>query len=97
MLNLYLVFTIKSFDIVADSSSRVGLILSLLIYYYSVLIASSFNIVLRCLRSLALLKFLKILELIYLKISLLLKCGLKLIFKVIIKLEVILKAITNLS
>ena len=81
----------------AYSSSRVRLILSLLIYYYSVLIASSSNIVLRCLRLLALLISLKILELVYLKINLLLKCGLKLMSKVIIKLEVILEAIINLS
>ena len=95
MLNLYLVSTIKSFNIVADGSSRVGLILSLLIYYYSVLIVSSFNIVLRRLRLLALLIFLKILKLVYLKVSLLLKCSLKLISKVIIKLKVILETVAS--
>ena len=98
MLNLYLVFTIKSFNIIANNSSRVELILSLLIYYYSVLIASSFNIVLRRLRSLALLIFLKILKLVYLKVSLLLKCSLKLISRVAIELlEVILEAMGDLG
>ena len=67
----------------ANSSSKVELFLSLLIYYYSVLIVSFSNIVLKYLRSLALLISLKILELVYLKVSLLLKCSLKLIFKVI--------------
>ena len=82
----------------ANSSSRVGLILSLLIYYYSVLIVSFFNIVLRRLRLLALLISLKILELVYLKISLLLKCSLKLMSRVIIELlKVILEAISNLG
>ena len=82
----------------ANSSSRVELILSLLIYYYSVLIVSSFNIALRYLRLLILLISLKILKLVYLKISLLLKCSLKLIFRVIIKLlKVILEAISNLG
>ena len=79
----------------ANYSSRVELILSLLIYYYSVLIVSFFNIVLRRLRSLALLISLEILGLVYLKVNLLLKCGLKLIFRVIIKLEVILEAISS--
>ena len=98
MLNLYLVFTIKSFNIIANSSGRVGLILSLLIYYYSVLIAFFFNIALRRLRLLALLISLEILELVYLEVSLLLKGSLKLISKVIIELlEVILEAISNLG
>ena len=82
----------------ANSSGRVELILSLLIYYYSVLIASSSNIALRRLRSLALLIFLEILELVYLKVSLLLKCGLKLISRIIIELlKIILKTIDNLG
>ena len=82
----------------ANCSSRVELILSLLIYYYSVLIVSFSNIALRRLKLLLLLIFLKILELVYLKVSLLLKCSLKLIFKVIIKLlKVILKTISNLG
>ena len=75
----------------ADGSSRVELILSLLIYYYSFLELSSSNLTLR------LLILLEKLGLVYLKVSLLLKCGLKLIFKVIIKLEIILEAIANLS
>ena len=66
----------------ANSSGRVELILSLLIYYYSVLIASFSNIALRRLRSLALLIFLEILRLVYLEVSLLLKCSFKLISKV---------------
>ena len=95
MLSLYLVFTIKNFNIIANYSSRVELILSLLIYYYSILIASFSNIALRRLRSLALLIFLKILKLVYLKVSLLLKCSLKLISKVIIKLKVILETVAS--
>ena len=91
MLNLYLVFTIKSFNIIANSNSRVKLILSLLIYYYSLLELSSSNLILR------LLILLKKLGLIYLKVSLLLKCGLKLISKVIIELKIILEVIANLS
>ena len=79
----------------ADCSSGVELILSLLIYYYSVLIASSFNIALRRLRSLALRISLKMIRLVYLKVSLLLKYSLKLIFRVIIKLKIILEAIAS--
>ena len=97
MLNLYLVSTIKSFNIIANSSGRVKLILSLLIYYYSVLIAFFFNVILRRLRLLASLISLEILGLVYLEVSLLLKCSLKLIFKIIIELKVILEAIANLS
>jgi len=77
---------------VANSSSKVGLILSLLIYYYSFLKLSSSNLTLR------LLILLEKLDLVYLKVSLLLKCSLKLMSKIIIKLlEVILKAIDNLG
>ena len=76
----------------ANSSSKVGLILSLLIYYYSFLKLSSSNLTLR------LLILLEKLDLVYLKVSLLLKCSLKLMSKIIIKLlEVILKAIDNLG
>ena len=72
----------------ANNSSRVGLILSLLIYYYSLLGLSSSNLTLR------LLILLKKLSLVYLKINLLLNYYLKIISRVIIKLlKVILKTI----
>ena len=74
----------------ANNSSRVRLILSLLIYYYNLLRLSSSNLTLR------LLILLKKLSLVYLKVSLLLKYNFKLISRVIIKLlEIILKAISS--
>lgn len=88
MINLYLVSTIKSFNIVADGSGGVGSILSLLIYCRSLLGPSSSNPTLR------LLMLLEKLGSVHLEVGLPPKCGLELMSGVAMELlEVILEAV----